>query len=133
MSLCMGENGLKPNKKMNLKPIKINEEYEAMLAWIDLQFDLGIPFESPEGEQLQIALLLVKSYEDTFFPVPLPDAIEAVKLKMEEKGYKNKDLTSWIGSKSYVSALLNRKKPLTLKTAKIFHQRLGIPADVLLA
>lgn len=118
---------------MNLKPIKTNEEYEAMLAWIDLQFDLGIPFESPEGEQLQIALLLVKSYEDTFFPVPLPDAIEAVKLKMEEKGYKNKDLTSWIGSKSYVSALLNRKKPLTLKTAKIFHQRLGIPADVLLA
>lgn len=32
-----------------------------------------------------------------------------------------------------VSALLNRKKPLTLKLAKLFHEKLGIPAQVLLS
>lgn len=30
-------------------------------------------------------------------------------LKMEEKGLRNRDLAEWIGRKSYVSALLNRK------------------------
>ena len=118
---------------MNLKPIKTEEEYEAMMLWIDTQFDLGIPYDSPAGEQLQIALLLIKSFEDTHYAIHLPDAIEAIKLKMEDNGLKSKDIVVWVGSKSYVSALLNRKKPLTLKLAKLFHQKLGIPAEVLLA
>ena len=118
---------------MNLRPIKADDEYEAMLGWIDIQFDLAPEFNSQEGEQLQIALLLIKAYEDVHYHIPTPDPIEAVKIKMEEKGLLNKDLALWIGSKGYVSDLLNKKKPLTLKLAKIFHQKLGIPAEVLLS
>ena len=118
---------------MRLKPIQTEEEYEVMLAWIDSQFNLGVPFESPEGESLQVALLLIKAYEDAHYPIPKPDPIEAIKIKMAERGLLNRDLVKWIGSKSYVSALLNHKKPLTLKMAKIFHHELGIPAEVLLA
>lgn len=118
---------------MTLKPIKTEQEYETMLEWVDTQFDLSPDLNSPEGEQLQIALLLIKAYEDATYPVPTPDPIEAVKLKMQEKGLLNKDLVTWVGSKGYVSALLNKKKPLTLKLAKIFHQQLGIPAEVLLS
>lgn len=136
MVLILGihKEGLKLKLKvMTLKPIKNEEEYEIMLAWVDTQFDLAVAFDSPEGEQVQIALLLIKAYEDVHYPIPTPDPIEAVKLKMQEKGIKNKDLAAWIGSKSYVSALLNRKKPLTLRIAQLFHQKLGIPADVLLS
>lgn len=117
---------------MKLKPIKTNEEYEAMMDWIDNQFDNLPPLNSPKGDVLQVALLLVKAYEDTHYQIPVPDPIDAIKLKMEEKGLKSRDLVEWVGSKSYVSALLNRKKPLTLKLAKLFHERLGIPAQVLL-
>lgn len=135
MVLILGihKEGLKLKLKvMTLKPIKNEEEYETMLAWVDTQFDLAVAFDSPEGEQVQIALLLIKAYEDVHYPIPTPDPIEAVKLKMEEKGLKSKDLVEWIGSKSYVSALLSRKKPLTLRVAQLFHQKLGIPAEVLL-
>jgi HTH-type transcriptional regulator / antitoxin HigA len=118
---------------MELKPIKNEVQYEQLLEWIDEQFDLKTAVDSPEGDTLQIALLLVKSYEDIHFQIPTPDPIEAIKLKMAEKGLKSRDLAEWIGSKSYVSALLNRKKPLTLKLAKLFHERLGIPAQVLLS
>lgn len=117
---------------MTLKPIKTEEEYEKMLEWVDEQLDLGIEPATQDGDTLEIALLLIKAYEDEHYAVPLPDAIEVLKIKMEEKGLKNKDLVDWVGSKSYVSALLNRKKPLTLRLAKIFHQKLGIPAEVLL-
>lgn len=118
---------------MELKLIKTDSEYEMMLEWIDRQLDLKPDPNSAEGNSLQIALLLIKAYEDEHYPIPAPDPIEAIKLKMDERGLKSKDLVGWVGSKSYVSALLNRKKPLTLKLAKIFHEKLGIPAQVLLS
>lgn len=120
-------------KEIDLKPIRSREDYGKFLDWIDEQFDNGIEPNTPEGDQLEIALLLVKDYEDKHFRIPYPDPIEAIKAKMEDNGLKNKDLVDWVGSKSYVSALLNRKKPLTLRLAKAFHEKLGIPAEVLLS
>lgn len=118
---------------MELKPIKSDQEYETMLEWVDNQFDNKPHPDSSEGNTLQIALILIKAYEDIHYQIPSPDPIEVIKLKMNEQGLKSKDLVEWVGSKSYVSALLNRKKPLTLKLAKLFHERLGIPAQVLLS
>ena len=48
-------------------------------------------------------------------------------------GLKNKDLVGKIGSKGYVSAILNKHKPLTLELAKLFHKELSIPAEILLS
>ncbi len=118
---------------MKLKPIKTKKEYEAYLDWVDSLFDKKLKPNSQQGEQLQIALLLIKQYEDKYYPIPVPDAIEAIKLKMEEKGLKNKDMIGLIGSKGYVSSLLSGKKPLILDIAKIFHKQLGVPAEILLS
>jgi HTH-type transcriptional regulator/antitoxin HigA len=118
---------------MDLQIIRTEKEYQDLLEWVDTQFDLNIAPESKEGGYLQVALLLIKQYEDLHYAIPSPDPIEIVKLKMKENGLLNKDLVSWIGSKGYVSALLNGKKPLTLRIAKVLHQKLGIPAEVLLA
>lgn len=118
---------------MTLKVIKTKKEYKAYLNWVDNLFDKRISPESREGEKLQVALLLIKEYEDTHFSIPYPDPIDAIRAKMEEKGLKNKDFVGVIGSKGYVSALLNKKKPLNLELAKIFHRELGIPAEILLA
>jgi len=119
--------------KMELKKIKTKKEYQAYLDWVDELFDKKVKPNSPEGEKLQVALLLIEKYEDEHYPIPLPDAIEAIKLKMQEKGIKSKDLVGKIGSKSYVSSLLSKKKPLTLEIAKVFYKELGVPADVLLS
>ncbi len=118
---------------MELKIIKTAKQYQLYLNWVDEMFDKKIKASSPEGEKLQIALLLIKEYEDKHFPIPVPDAIAAIKLKMEERGWKNKDLVGKVGTKGYVSALLNRRKPLTLELAKLFYRELSIPAEVLLS
>jgi HTH-type transcriptional regulator / antitoxin HigA len=118
---------------MKLKPIKTKKEYEAYLDWVDTLLDKKVKPNSPDGEELQVILLLIKQYEDEHYPIPTPNPLEAVKLKMAEKGLKNKDLVGLIGSKGYVSILLNGKKPFTLEIAKIFHKKLGVPADILLS
>ena len=118
---------------MELKIIKTKKQYEQYLNWVDVQFDNKVKANTPQGEKLQVALLLIQQYEDANYPIPLPDPIDAIKVKMDELGLKNKDLVGIVGSKGYVSSLLNKKKPLTLELAKLFHQELNIPAEVLLS
>ncbi|MBK8953724.1 MAG: transcriptional regulator [Chitinophagaceae bacterium] len=103
------------------------------MDWVDRQFDNRVKPDSPVGEKVQVALLLIKQYEDLHYPVPVPDPIEVIKLKMLDLGLKNKDLVGKVGSKGYVSALLNKRKPLTIELARLFHKELSIPAEVLLA
>lgn len=118
---------------MTLKPIKTKAEHEAALAWVDAQFDAGVEPNTAAGDKLQVVLLLIKQYEDERYPVLPPAPLDAIRVKMKERGWKNKDLVGKVGSKGYVSALLSGKKPLTLSLAKLFHRELGIPASVLLA
>lgn len=118
---------------MKLRPLKTEQQYDELLHWLDEQFDRQVPHDSPEGEDVQMALLLVKAYKDVHYPIPAPDPIAAIQLKMAEQDLKPKDLVGHISSKSYVSAILNRRKPLTLTMARFFHHQLHIPASVLLA
>lgn len=118
---------------MELKIIKTKKQYEQYLDWVDVQFENKAKSTTSKGEKLQVALLLIKQYEDANYPIPPPDPIDAIKVKMNELGLKNKDLVGKMGSKGYVSSLLNKKKPLTLELAKLFHQELNIPAEVLLS
>lgn len=118
---------------MELKIIKTEELYQDYLNWVDELFDKQLSPDTKEGEMLQVALLLIKQYEDANYPVPMPDPIEAIKAKMKEAGLRNKDLVGKVGSKGYVSSILSGRKPLTLELAKLFHRELNIPAEVLLS
>ncbi|SFT90580.1 HTH-type transcriptional regulator / antitoxin HigA [Algoriphagus locisalis] len=117
---------------MELSVIKSDEQYSQYLDWVEEQLDLKISKESPEGKKLEVALLIIKEYEDQNFQIPTPDPIEIIKQKMVEMGVRNKDLVGKVGSKGYISSILNRRKPMTLEIAKIFHKELNIPAEVLL-
>jgi HTH-type transcriptional regulator/antitoxin HigA len=55
---------------MNLEPIKTDKDYEAMLKWVNTQFDLSPNIDSPAGKELQTALLLIKDYEDVHYKIP---------------------------------------------------------------
>ncbi len=79
---------------MDFQIIRTEKEYQDLLEWVDIQFDLNIAPESKEGGHLQIALLLIKQYEDLHYAIPSPDPIEIVKLKMMENGLVNKDLVN---------------------------------------
>ncbi len=117
---------------MKLSIIKSKKQYQTYLDWVENQFNAHVKPSSEIGEKVQVALLLIKQYEDSHFAIPYPDPIEAIKIKMQELGLKNKDLVGKIGSKGYISSVLNKRKPLTLEMAQYFHNELHVPADVLL-
>ncbi|MBI5217605.1 MAG: transcriptional regulator [Bacteroidia bacterium] len=118
---------------MKIAIIKNEKEYENVLKLVESFFDKKVKKGTPEGDQLELLLLVIKDYEDRHYPVKIPDAIDAIKLAMQEKGLKNKDMEPLIGSKGYVSQILNRRKPLTVPILRNLHKKLGIPAQILLA
>ena len=115
---------------MNLKPIKTNKDYQQALNRLESIFDSKKG--SKEGDELEILGILIDQYENEHFPIDLPDPIEAIKFRMEQLGYKQKDLAEVVGLKSRVSEILNRKRKLTLEMIRKLNEVLGIPTDVLI-
>ena len=87
---------------------------------------------TPEGDELELLMVLVKDYDDKHFTLPELDPIEVIKSKMTELGMKNKDLVPLIGSKGHVSAVLSGKREITLKMAQKLKDFFRIPAEVFL-
>lgn len=87
---------------------------------------------TPQAEELELLIVLVKDYDERHYSLPSPDPIEVIKLKMEERGLKAKDLEQVIGSKGHVSAILSGKRELTLKMARKLRTFFNLPAELFL-
>ena len=112
-----------------MKPIHNESEYQEALERVEEIFDAKKG--SPEGDQLELLLILIDKYEKDHFPIELPDPIEAIKFRMDQLQMKPKDLAELIGYKSRVSEILNKKRKLTLEMIRKLHTSLNIPTDVL--
>ena len=93
----------------------------------------GAKKDTPEGDELDLLVILVESYELKHYPIPTPDPIEAIKFRMEQMNMTKADMVKYLGSQSRVSEILNRKRSLTLKMVKSLYKGLKIPAEILLA
>ncbi|KOS06765.1 hypothetical protein AM493_12580 [Flavobacterium akiainvivens] len=85
---------------------------------------------TPENDELELLLVLVKDYEDKHITIPELDPIEVIKLKMEERGLIAKDLEPIIGTKGHVSSVLSGKREITLKMAKKLREFFNLPAEI---
>lgn len=112
------------------KVLKTEEDYNK--ASVRLMEIFHANSNSPESDELDLLLVLVKDYDDKNYHLPELDAIEVIKYKMEEMGIRAKDLESIIGSKGHVSAVLSGKREITLKMAQKLKDYLRIPAEVFL-
>lgn len=115
---------------MTLKVIKTEKDYQKALKRLEVIFDAKKG--SKNGDELELLSLLIDNYEKEKYAIDLPDPIEAIKFRMEQLGYKQKDLAEAIGLKSRVSEILNRKRKLTLDMIRKLHEVLGIPTEVLI-
>lgn len=115
---------------MKPRVIKTEAQYEAALARIEKIFDAKPG--TAKGDELELLLLLVETYEDRAYPIDLPDPIVALRFRMEQEGLKPKDLIPYIGSKSKVSEVLSRQRPLSLTMIRKLVTGLRFPAEVAL-
>jgi len=110
--------------------IKNEKDYNATLKLIDQL--MGAKSGTEEMDELELLTALVEMYEEKKYPISRPDPIDAIKFRMEQLGLVQKDMMPYIGLKSKVSEVLNRKRPLTLAMMRSLNKNLGISAEVLL-
>lgn len=116
---------------MNIKLIKTEQDYHSTIKRIE---DLwGAKKDTSEGDELDLLVTLVESYETKHYPIAPPDPLDAIKFRMEQMGMTKADMVKYLGSQSRVSEILSGKRKLTLKMVKSLYKGLKIPAEVLLA
>jgi len=115
-----------------IKIIKTEQDYEEALKLVEDLITYDPQPDSEKGEQLNLLATLIHDYEARAFPETLPNPIEAIKFRMEQKDLKSVDLIPYIGSKSRVSEILSGKRQLTLEMVRALSDGLGIPAKVLI-
>ncbi len=115
---------------MDIKPIKTKRDYRAVLKEIEAL--MSAKANTPEGDRLDVLVTLVEAYERTHFPMDLPDAVDAIKFRMEQAGLSVEDLEPVIGRRNRVYEVLSRRRPLTLRMIEGLHKKFGIPAESLI-
>jgi HTH-type transcriptional regulator / antitoxin HigA len=115
---------------MSLKPIRNDAGHEAALKEIERLW--GAREGTPEGDRLEILTTLVEAYEESRFPMDLPDPIEAVKFRLEQQGKDLKSLVGILGSRTRVYEVMRRDRPLSLTMIRQLNKHLNIPAEVLI-
>lgn len=113
-----------------LRPIRTKANYEAALKEIERLW--GARFGTPPGDRLDILATLIEAYEDEHYPMDPPDPIEAIKFRMEQQGLTRKDLEGILGTRTRVAEVLNGRRGLSINMIRRLHDKLGIPAEVLI-
>lgn len=75
---------------MHIKPIKTKADYKAALKTVEGL--MNAKAGTREGDELDVLVPLIEAYERQHFPMDLPDAVEAIKFRMEKQGLTAKDL-----------------------------------------
>jgi HTH-type transcriptional regulator/antitoxin HigA len=115
---------------MKILPIKNQRTYRRALKEIDSL--MNAKRNTPKGDRLDVLVTLVEAWDRKHYPLDLPDPVEAIKYHMDQNGLQPRDLIPFIGTRNRVHEVLNRKRPLTLRTINRLHRGLGIPAESLI-
>jgi len=117
---------------MELRVIRDELQYAALLEQAkELALSDPLP-NSEEAERLALISVLLEKFEETRFKLEVPDPIDAVIYRLAELGLKQKDFAEILGSKSRASEVLTRKRGLTIEMIRTIHERLMIPAEILI-
>lgn len=115
---------------MDIKPIKGEADYDRALRRVEELWDA--PHGSAESDELDILTTLIEAYEREHYPIDPPDPIEAIKFRLEQRGKDSRALIGVIGHRTRVYEVLRGKRPLSLNMIRNLHEKLGIPAEVLI-
>jgi len=117
---------------MILKPIHNEIDYDNTLNRVDELMELNPELGTNESDELEVLVMLVEKYEEKEWAISEPDPLEAIKIRMEQMHLKQKDLIPYIGNKSKVSEVLNRKIGLSLSMITNIASGLHLPLESLI-
>ena len=116
---------------MDIRPIKTKKDYNAALKRVEHLW--GAKDNTPEGDEFEILFTLIEVYEEKHYPIPPPHPLESIKFRMEQGHVNDRELTKILGGRSRKSEILSGRRKLSLNMIRALHEKLKIPAEILIA
>ena len=116
---------------MDIRPIKTKKDYNAALKRVEQLW--GAKDNTPEGDEVEILFTLIEVYEEKHYLIPPPHPLESIKFRMEQGQVDDRELTKILGGRSRKSEILSGKRKLSLNMIRELHEKLKIPAEILIA
>jgi HTH-type transcriptional regulator/antitoxin HigA len=114
---------------MEVKPIRNEADYQRALQEIDRL--LSATPDASDEDRLEVLITLVDAYEEVAEPISPPDPIEAILHYLESQELPTEALEPYLGG-GQVTAVLERRIPLSLEMIRNLREGLGIPAEILI-
>src|SRR5271166_2059664 len=112
-----------------IAPIRDAAGHRVALAEIEELW--GAEPGTPDGDVLDVLMVLVDDYERTNWPDEDLDPIDAIRARIQNSGRSRKDFEKIVGSSGRASEILNRKRRLTLPMIWKLVQDWKMSAEVL--
>ena len=85
-------------KKM-IRPLRSESDYDAALEEIERYFESEPKPGTPEGDRFDLLALVIEDYERKHWPIDQPDAVDAIRYRMETGEHTQADLGRLLGSR----------------------------------
>jgi len=125
----------RPSRTVEVFAIRSEDDLDRALAEIDALMDVE-HLSDVDRDRLEVLTTLVEAFEDKHHPIPPPNAIEAIRFRLDQLGFHTpaaqaKALASLLGSRSRAYEILHRKRGLSAQMVTKIWRRLGVPLESL--
>lgn len=111
------------NDLYSLRVIKNNKDYKLALKSLEAVFD---ETGGKLAEYAETLTVLIEHYESENFTMNGSKGVDLLEFLMAQNDLKQKDLTGIIGTKSSVSEILSRKRPLNLQHIRALADKFNV-------
>ena len=105
--------------------IETRKENERMIAELEKLDTRGRPLTPEEDQLAQLMTVLIKQFEAAHYPLGHAKPVEALRVLMQDRALRQRDLIPIFGSSSVVSDVLSEKRSISKaharKLAEFFH------------
>jgi HTH-type transcriptional regulator/antitoxin HigA len=110
--------------------IKTQAENERIIAELERLDTRGRPLAPEEEDLADLMTLLIRQFEESRYPLGHAQPIEALRVLMEDRGIRQRDLIPVFGSSSVVSDVLNGKRSISKAHARKLAEHFHVPASL---
>ena len=110
--------------------IKTETENQRMIAELERLDTRGRPLAPEEEDLADLMTLLIRQFEESRYPLGHAEPIEALRVLMEDRGIRQRDLIPVFGSSSVVSDVLNGKRSISKAHARKLAEHFHVPASL---
>ena len=119
-------------KIVEIELVKTAASYRRALKSLSAFFDHPPAAGTALEAEFELLMMMVERYEAEHVVVKSPDPVAAIEFAIEQRGLSPADLRDVLGSRQRVHEILQRKRRLSLEHVRALHDKLLIPAEVLI-